>query len=161
MTRLIRTGAASRRKVVQYILIVIATATCSTGALRATSLTGSSTDTKSPANPAALSFPPGALAAGAGLSDPWHGQDMLGRLGYLAWDNPLVANVGAERLGLWLDGASSSNAALHLSEANAFDFGPGSAASPVPEPATLLLFGSGLAAGAAVLRRRMGRGKAA
>jgi hypothetical protein len=160
MTRLIRTGPATGRKIAQYSLIFVASTTLSTGGLRATSLTESSAASTSPATSTALTFSPNALGRSVEV-DPWHGQDILGRLGYLSWDNPLVSNLGAERLGLWLDDASPANAALHLSEVDAFDSGPGSAGSPVPEPTTLLLFGSGLAAGAAVLRRRMGRGKAA
>ena len=88
---------------------------------------------------------------------------MLGR--WVTWPGTIrwSLNVGADRLGLVAGQRVLFVRRFRVAavRCDAFESGPGGAGSPVPEPTTLLLFGSGLAAGAAVLRRRIGRSKAA
>ena len=76
----------------------------------------------------------------------------------VSWNNPLVMAFGLTgQLGIWLENVSFGVPGSTTIDAKFKLLQQDVSAAPVPEPASMILFGSGLAAGAAMLRRRRSR----
>jgi hypothetical protein len=108
--------------------------------------------------PISVGFTFSAPVFGAGGSTATGNTAGLFFLGGVLWNSPLVMTFGTTGiLGIFLEdaifglpGSTGIDATFKLLQQDV-------SAAPVPEPASMILFGSGLAAGAAMLRRRRSR----